>query len=54
MTSVLDNHIDDLLLQARGLELVHNLLAERGASRDELQAFEHELDRIRRELRLAI
>ena len=54
MTSVLDTHIDDLLLQARGLELVQSILSERGASNEELDAFRQELDRVRRELRLAI
>lgn len=52
MTSTLINrNIDDLLLQARGLELVQNILSERGASRAELEAFQRELDRIRGELR---
>lgn len=55
MTATLLNHsIDDLLLQARGLELVQNILSERGASREELDAFRQELDRVRRELRSVI
>lgn len=55
MTETLLNHsIDDLLLQARGLELVQNILSERGASREELEAFNQELDRVRRELRSVI
>ena len=55
MTATLLNHdIDDLLLQARGLELVQNILSERGASTDELEAFRQELDRVRRELRSVI
>jgi hypothetical protein len=49
-TTLIDHHIDDLLLQARGLELVRDLLAQRGASRAELDAFAVELDRVRREL----
>jgi hypothetical protein len=55
MTATLLNHnIDDLLLQARGLELVQNILSDRGASADELDAFRQELDRVRRELRSVI
>jgi hypothetical protein len=49
-TTLIDHHIDDLLLQARGLELVRDLLAQRGASHAELDAFAVELDRVRREL----
>jgi len=51
MSATLLNHsIDDLLLQARGLELVRDWLAERGASRAELDAHTRELQRVRREL----
>jgi len=49
-TAILDREIDDLLLEARGLALVRNLLAERGASRAELEAHTRELERVRAEL----
>jgi hypothetical protein len=48
--AVLDHHVDDLLLQARGLVLVREVLARRGASHDELDAHSRELDRVRNEL----
>ena len=45
------NHrFDDLVLELRGLELVTRLLAERGASCDELDAHTRELERVRGEL----
>jgi hypothetical protein len=47
---ILDHTIDDLLLQARGLVLVREILAERGASRAELDAHTRELERVRRTL----
>ena len=47
---ILDHTIDDLLLQARGLVLVREILAERGASRDELDAHTRELERVRHTL----
>jgi hypothetical protein len=47
---LLDPQIDDLLLEARGLALVRDLLAERGASADELDAHTSALERVRREL----
>jgi hypothetical protein len=51
MTETLLNHsIDDLLLQARGLELVRQLLAQRGATNAELDAHTRELERVRRQL----
>ena len=46
--------IDDLLLQARGLVLVREILAGRGASPDELDAHTRELERVRRRLAQAI
>lgn len=52
--TLINNNIDDLLLHARGLELVRNILSERGASDAELEAFRQELDRVRRELRSVI
>jgi len=48
--TLLDHSIDDLLLQARGLELVRELLAKRGASNAELDAHTRELERVRRQL----
>ena len=50
METLFDHRIDDLLLQARGLELVRELLARRGASREELDAHTRELERVRRKL----
>ncbi len=47
---LLDRHIDDLLLEARGLALVRDLLAERGASAAELDAHTRALERARAEL----
>jgi hypothetical protein len=48
--AVLDHRIDDLLLQARGLVLVRDLLARRGATRAELDAHTRELERVRHDL----
>jgi hypothetical protein len=50
MTTQIDRPTRDLLLQARGLELVHGLLAARGASDEELDAHAAELARVRRAL----
>jgi hypothetical protein len=47
---LLAHEIDDLLLQARGLVLVRDLLAERGASRTEIDAHSDELARVRARL----
>jgi hypothetical protein len=47
---VLDRQVDDLLLHARGLALVREVLADRGATRDELDAHTRELERVRRQL----
>jgi hypothetical protein len=47
---ILEHDIDDLLLQARGLVLVREILARRGASRAELDAHTDELARVRRAL----
>ena len=52
--AILDHTIDDLLLQARGLVLVREILAERGASRAELEAHTRDLDRVRHTLAEAI
>ena len=46
----LDHQVDDLLLHARGLVLVREVLARRGASHDELDAHSRELERVRNEL----
>ena len=51
---ILDRRIDDLLLQARGLVLVRQVLARRGASPAELDAHTRELERVRRRLAKAI
>jgi hypothetical protein len=48
--TLLDHSIDDLLLQARGLELVRDLLTRRGATADEVDAHTRELERVRRQL----
>jgi hypothetical protein len=52
--AILDHSIDDLLLQARGLVLVREILAGRGASPDELDAHTRELERVQRRLAQAI
>ena len=43
---LLGRDIDDLLLQLRGLVLVRDLLAERGATREEIDAHAREADRV--------
>ena len=48
--AVLDHQVDDLLLHARGLVLVREVLARRGASHDELDAHSRELERVRDQL----
>jgi hypothetical protein len=48
--SILDHEIDELLLQARGIVLVRQILAQRGATPAELDAHTAELDRVRRRL----
>ena len=48
--AVLDRRVDDLLLHARGLVLVRQLLAGRGASPAELDAHTRELERVRHQL----
>jgi hypothetical protein len=47
---LLDRQIDDLLLEARGLALVRELLAKRGASAAELDEHTRALERVRAEL----
>ena len=47
---VLGHEIDDLLLGLRGLVLVGDLLAERGATEAELSAHAEEADRMRAQL----
>jgi hypothetical protein len=42
--ALLDRQIDDLLLQARGLEVVRDLLTMKGASSDEVAAHSRELE----------
>ncbi len=41
---------EDLLLRLRGLVLVRDLLSERGATRAELDAHTHEIERVRERL----
>jgi hypothetical protein len=48
--AILDHQIDDLLLEARGLVLVRELLARRGASAAELEAHTSRLESVRGEL----
>lgn len=48
--AILDHEIDELLLQARGIVLVRQILAQRGASSAELEAHTAELERVRRRL----
>jgi hypothetical protein len=48
--TILDHEIDNLLLDARGLVLVRDLLARRGASPAELDAHTNELERVRVQL----
>jgi hypothetical protein len=48
--AVLDHQVDDLLLHARGLVLVRQVLAGRGATRAELDAHTRELERVRSQL----
>jgi len=48
--TILDHEVDDLLLRARGLVLVRELLSARGASRGELEAHTEELERVRGQL----
>jgi hypothetical protein len=45
--ALLSRDVDDLLLHIRGLVLVHDLLAERGASTSELRAHRDEAERLR-------
>jgi hypothetical protein len=47
---LVSREIDDMLLQARGLALVRPILAERGASQEELDAHARELARVRHRL----
>jgi hypothetical protein len=46
----LGHEVDDMLLRLRGLVLVRDLLAERGASTEELDAHTREAERVRLEL----
>jgi len=52
--AILDRSIDELLLQARGLVLVREVLVRRGASNVELDAHTRELERVRRRLAEAV
>ena len=48
--TLLGTEIDDLLLQARGLVLVRDMLAARGASPGSVDAHTDELERVRLQL----
>jgi hypothetical protein len=48
--TLIDERIGDLVLHARGLEAVRDLLARRGATPEELDAHTRELERVRRRL----
>jgi hypothetical protein len=48
--TLLDRQIDDLLLHARGLAVVRDLLTKKGASRDEVAAHSRELESTRTRL----
>jgi hypothetical protein len=48
--TLLGTEVDDLLLQARGLLLVRDMLAARGASEAEVDAHSEELERVRHQL----
>jgi CheY-like chemotaxis protein len=48
--ALLDREIDDLLLDARGLALVRDLLEERGASTAEIASHARALNRVRTRL----
>lgn len=48
--NLLGTEIDDLLLQARGLLLVRDMLAARGATQHEVDAHTDELERVRQQL----
>jgi hypothetical protein len=50
VASLLDHEIDETLLQLRGLALVRDLLAERGASAAEISAHSSEIERVRTRL----
>ena len=50
VASLLDHEIDETLLHLRGLALVRDLLAERGASAAEVSAHSSELERVRARL----
>jgi hypothetical protein len=49
-STLLRREIDDLLLDARGLVLVRDLLAKRGATREEVDAHTVQLERTRARL----
>jgi hypothetical protein len=48
--ALLNRQIDDLLLHARGLEVVRDLLTKKGASRDEVAAHSRALESTRARL----
>jgi hypothetical protein len=48
--ALLSRDVDELLLQIRGLVLVRDILAERGASAGEIRAHSEEAERLRGQL----
>jgi hypothetical protein len=48
--TLLAHEIDDLLLRARGLVLVRDVLAERGIPSNEIEEHNAELERVRAQL----
>jgi hypothetical protein len=48
--ALLDRQINDLLLHMRGLAVVRDLLAQRGASDAEIEAHSRELESVRHRL----
>jgi hypothetical protein len=49
-SALLSREVDDILLHARGLALVRDVLAERGASSAEIRAHSDALERLRGQL----
>ncbi len=48
--TTIDEQVGDLLLTARGLEAVRELLKQRGATEAEVDAHSRELQRVRRQI----
>ena len=54
MTENRFHEIDDLVLHLKGLVLVHELLASRGAGAEEIDAHSVEIERVRERLASAV